>query len=129
MIARLLERSPGEKHRSLETPPHPSEEEEEEEQRRRNEQLCNSHMIDADRQKVQRMDDRHDPLSGFLACGRHDQKLFAPPRWDRRRYVCASDPNLGRCGKPGAWLNRSSSSSPTGPFASSAAPALAEALH
>jgi site-specific DNA recombinase len=59
-------------------------------------------LIDPGRQKFNGIDARRYLLSGFLVCGRCGRKLVARPRGDRRRrYVCASGPNFGGCGKTG----------------------------
>jgi site-specific DNA recombinase len=38
-------------------------------------------------------------LTGLLRCGRCDNKLFSSARGERRRYVCASGPDHGGCGR------------------------------
>jgi site-specific DNA recombinase len=59
-------------------------------------------LTDPGRQKFNGIDARRYLLSGFLVCGRCGKKLIARPRQDRRRrYVCASGPNFGGCGKTG----------------------------
>jgi site-specific DNA recombinase len=59
-------------------------------------------LTDPGRQKFNGIDARRYLLSGFLVCGRCGRKLVARPRQDRRRrYVCASGPNFGGCGKTG----------------------------
>ena len=59
-------------------------------------------LTDPGRQKFNGIDARRYLLSGFLVCGRCGKKLVARPAGDRRRrYVCASGPNFGGCGKTG----------------------------
>jgi site-specific DNA recombinase len=59
-------------------------------------------LTDPGRHKFNGIDARRYLLTGFLVCGRCGRKLVARPRGDRRRrYVCASGPNFGGCGKTG----------------------------